>query len=350
LLSSFDEYPIHQTAQPVAHPASGDPNHYDRAWLSGFIPGELQFSLAMGLYPNRGVIDGAFSVVADGVQQSVFASGRAPGDPATTQVGPLRVEVVEPLRSVRLIVDAPDLGVGADLVFQGRTAPHEEPRQTYSSDNRLIMDMTRFTQWGRWTGELQLGGDRVPIAADTPGIRDRSWGSRPLGGGPITAPDQRLAGITFLWCPLEFEDRCLHHMILATPQHQWFESTAAVPLDGTEPIDAVRPLRGRCDPRWSEDGRRCESATLQIDDGEAGDTFELEPLSTFWMSGLGYGHPEWPHGRWHDELAVGHETHKIADLHAENPWLTHVQHVVRATGPAGTGTGILELRRPLPGS
>ncbi len=29
---------IHQTADPVAHPVSGDPNHYDRYFFNGFSP------------------------------------------------------------------------------------------------------------------------------------------------------------------------------------------------------------------------------------------------------------------------------------------------------------------------
>ena len=35
MLSRFDDYPIHQTAEPVAHPASSDRNGYDRYWFNG---------------------------------------------------------------------------------------------------------------------------------------------------------------------------------------------------------------------------------------------------------------------------------------------------------------------------
>ena len=47
----------------------------------------------MAHYPNRGIIDGAFSLVVDGVQHSVFASGTMPLDRAT-EIGPIRVEVI----------------------------------------------------------------------------------------------------------------------------------------------------------------------------------------------------------------------------------------------------------------
>src|SRR5262249_48254342 len=34
VLSKFDDYPIHQTSQPIAVPATGDRNAYDRYWFN----------------------------------------------------------------------------------------------------------------------------------------------------------------------------------------------------------------------------------------------------------------------------------------------------------------------------
>ena len=57
MLTSFDDYPIHQTAEPVAQPASGDRNVYDRYFFNGYSrDGDLFFAAALGLYPNRGVM------------------------------------------------------------------------------------------------------------------------------------------------------------------------------------------------------------------------------------------------------------------------------------------------------
>ncbi len=53
MLSAFDDYPIHQTGDPIAHTASGDLNHYDRYFFNGYsTDGELYFGAAMGLYPE----------------------------------------------------------------------------------------------------------------------------------------------------------------------------------------------------------------------------------------------------------------------------------------------------------
>src|SRR5262245_16660487 len=44
MLSRFDDYPIHQTAEPIAHPASSDRNVYDRYWFNGYASdGEYYF-------------------------------------------------------------------------------------------------------------------------------------------------------------------------------------------------------------------------------------------------------------------------------------------------------------------
>ena len=49
MLSPFDDYPIHPSADPIAHPATGDPNHYDRYWFNGHQKdGEFYFGAAMG--------------------------------------------------------------------------------------------------------------------------------------------------------------------------------------------------------------------------------------------------------------------------------------------------------------
>ncbi|MFT3854654.1 MAG: hypothetical protein QM733_18250 [Ilumatobacteraceae bacterium] len=141
MLTSYDDFPVHQASVPMALTATSDANHYDRYFFNGMTrDGELYFAAAMGLYPNRHVVDAAFCVVtASGDpsstvtpegevrrQTSVFASGRAPLDRRdATKVGPIRVEIVDPLHTLRLTVDAPEQGVHADLTF---AAPLPRPR------------------------------------------------------------------------------------------------------------------------------------------------------------------------------------------------------------------------------
>ena len=177
MLTPFDDFPIHPSADPIAHPATGDPNHYDRYWFNGQAKdGSFFIGGAMGHYPVRGVVDAAFSVVYGGVEHSLFASGQMPLD-RTTAVGPIRVEVIEPMRTVRLVADHSVNGLGADLTFRARTVAIEEPRQRLVGDDGVLgMDHTRLTQWGSWEGSIWIDGTTIDVdPAQTIATRDRSW-------------------------------------------------------------------------------------------------------------------------------------------------------------------------------
>lgn len=128
MLHPHDDLPFHQAAAPVLQTVSGDPNAYDRYFFHGYDADVgLVFVVALGIYPNRQIIDAAFCVAADGHQRSVFASGRL-SRARDTVVGPIRVEVEDPMRVLRVTVDAPSHGLEADLAFHARSAAILEPR------------------------------------------------------------------------------------------------------------------------------------------------------------------------------------------------------------------------------
>ncbi|MFN2543423.1 MAG: hypothetical protein ABR600_02480 [Actinomycetota bacterium] len=353
-LTPFDDYPIHQTTMPVAHRASGDRNHYDRYWFNGYdVGGEWFFAVAMGLYPNRRVIDGAFSVVRGGVQRSVFASGRAPLDPAETRVGPISVEVVQPLRTLRVRVDAGHLGIDADLVWHARTIAVEEPRITIEDGHVTILDSTRLVQWGTWRGTIDVDGQRIEVAPDhTRGTRDRSWGIRPVGESPGGAPTSSLAGggIFFLWAPINFEDDCTHAVVYERPDGQrWYWSALRVPVIGeAEPVFGTdETIRHASDVVYRiayEPGtRRARTASLVSSfTEESSEELEFEPILRFHMKGLGYWHPKWAHGVWQGERAEGADEWRIDDLDPLDPANVHVEQLCRVRRGSAEGIGVLE--------
>jgi hypothetical protein len=348
VLTPFDDYPIHQTALPIASPATGDPNHYDRFWFNGYRD-DFYFAFGLAVYPNRGIIDAAISTVHDGVQRSVFASGRIPADRTQTRVGPLAVEIIEPLRTTRVRADAADLGITADLTFTPRTVALEEPRQTMMNGNRLMMDSTRLTQWGSWSGSLTTGADALTFDA-LRGTKDRSWGVRPVGAPAGAAPDLSLPQLFFLWAPLHFDDACTHFLCFERGNGDRIVGSQALldvigPTDPTWNDDArIEHLAGTvAEVRWARGLRRSEGATLRMlrHDGRE-ERIDLEPLLTFRMRGIGYTHPEWGHGHWHGEEAVGSEEHKVEELDNVEPWNIHVQQVMRARWGDREGLGVLE--------
>lgn len=348
MLTPFDDYPVHQTPVALAHAGNGNPDHYDRFWFNGYTE-DFYFAVALGIYPNRGVIDAALSVVSDAVQRSVFASGRAPLDRTQTAIGPISIEIVEPMRINRVVVDAPEYGLSADMTFTARTAGCEEPRQTRYVGTRLAIDMTRASQLGRWSGSVTVDGATNDFNTRTVyGTKDRSWGLRPVGLPASAAPEPSAGQIFFLWAPLNFDDVALHYLTFEDHAGaSWAQSGAVLPI--LRPGDPVYGPQDRIEHLdishtidWAPGLRRSRGARLDFRRGEATETIELEPLLTFRMKGAGYFHPQWSHGLWHDELAVGGEQTPVAELDNLALDNIHVQQVMRARWGERTGIGVLE--------
>jgi hypothetical protein len=351
VLTPYDDYPIHQTARPVAHPSSGDRNVYDRYFFNGYaVDGSIFFAAALGLYPNRDIIDAAFSVVLDGNQRSVHASGRAPADRSRTSVGPIEVAVLEPLRHLQVDVADADLGVTASLRFDARTPAVEEPPFRLDQGGKTVFDYTRLAQWGSWSGWIDVDGVRTTIEPGAHlGCRDRSWGVRPVGEPPGGAPAHELPQFFWLWGPLHFDDCCTHFDVNELSDgRRWHQTGVIVPLldDASAPYDAagvewMSDVGYTID--WLPGTRRAERATISLTPAlGAPHVIELEPILTFPMRGLGYLSPDWNHGSWKGELVVGEEAWRVADLDPLEPWNVHVQQLVRARWGERVGVGVLE--------
>ncbi len=355
MLNPLDDYPIHQTGAPLAQPASGDRNHYDRYFFNGYDrDGGLFFAAAMGLYPNRSVIDAAFSVVHDGVQRNVHASGRAPLDRRDTSCGPVRIEVIEPLTVLRLVVDPDEFGVGCDLTWRARTVAVEEDHFRRFNGPRVVMDYTRLTQFGTWEGTVHTGDGEVAVTPqEFLGSRDRSWGIRGVGEPEGGAPGTSLPQFFWLWAPLNFDDGAAHFDVNEEANgHRWHETGIQIPLlgEGASTMDtgglphSAEPMRAvdwHID--WQPGTRRARTASLTFTPwNDQPSVIELDPILTFQMLGIGYFHPDWSHGVWKGESATGFDQWELAGLDPVAPQHTHVQQLVRARWGDRTGIGVLE--------
>ena len=351
MLTPHDDFPIHQTALPVAHTVSSDPNHYDRYWFNGYTAdGSVFFAAAMGHYPNRGVVDASFSIVRHGVQQSVFASGRMPLDRAT-RIGPITITVVEPLRRIRLQVGPNDQGITADVLFDAVTVAIEEPRQTLVRDGRAVMDSTRLTQWGRWEGRINAGGDEIVVrSADTFGTRDRSWGARSVGAPTPTNLPSGLREIFWLWAPVHFDAFCTHMAAFEHANgHRWMSAARYIPhlqspdsrTWGDDPTEHLNWWD--YDIEWKRGTREIARAVMTSKRLNGSPmSLEFEPMVTFRMRGIGYTHPHFGHGSAHGELEIGGETIDLSAVDPEDPTMVHVQTLSRIHSNLGEGVGVLE--------
>ena len=353
MLTRFDEYLIHQTPEPLAHPVSMDRNFYDRYWLSGFpSDASFQFGMGLGLYPNRQVMDAAFSLVRSGEQVSCFASRRAhPAAREDTRVGPIRIEVIEPMRALRVVISPNESGLEGDLIYRARSACLEEDRQMLRRGHATQMDVTRFTQFGCWEGELRLDGEHIALdAAHVHGIRDRSWGRRAVGEAEGGAPEPPRE-IFFMWAPLFWQNEATVAVFFENSVGHVLHSEAKsialhASADAFSCIDAddVRLFNGASHREVSATGtRRALSGNLKLlqSDGTLRE-IQLEPLLRFQMKGAGYNHPVWKHGNWRGEDACGSERWRVDELDPLAPENLHIQQLVRCTDGERSGIGVLE--------
>jgi hypothetical protein len=284
-------------------------------------------------------------------QISVHASRRAPADRAdANDVGPIRVEVLEPLHALRVVVEAADHGVRADLTFVRRSPPIEEDHFLQRIGTRVVFDYTRLTQFGGWEGWIEIDGQLTDLApGETTGSRDRSWGVRSVGersatGAPIADPQ-----FFWLWAPINFDHFSTHFDVNELfDGKRWHESAFLAPVASSAGAPGAESMRNvDYEMRWRPGTRTAEACTLRFSpwEGES-TTIELEPLFEFHMAGLGYLHPEWGHGVWKGELAVGGERWDLPVDDVLAPDRLHVQSIVRArtSGALGdhVGIGVLE--------
>ena len=186
VLTRADDYPIHQTPEPIAY-AGSDRNFYDRYFFNGYSPDGAEFvAVAFGVYPALNVADAHIAIIRDGKEYCLHASKILRMERMDLSVGPIRIEVIEPLQKLRVVIDRAE-GIACDLTFEGRAFPIEEPRFMRRNGPRVFMDYTRLTQNVRVSGWTEVDGERRALGAGWTGTRDRSWGIRPVGApaGPV---------------------------------------------------------------------------------------------------------------------------------------------------------------------
>ena len=97
MLTPADDYPLHQTPEPMAF-AGGDRNFYDRFFFNGYsADGEIFFAVALGVYPQLNIMDASFSLSYAGKQYNLRTSKEMMGDRLNLTLGPLTLEIVRPL-------------------------------------------------------------------------------------------------------------------------------------------------------------------------------------------------------------------------------------------------------------
>lgn len=353
MITNFDDYCIHQTAAPVAQPSQSDRNFYDRYWLNGIEPGgDWIFEAGLGLYPNRHIMDAHFSVARGGRQVAFHGSRRAPRERGETEVGPLLIEILEPMRRFRLRMAPNEHNIECDLLFTAASVPHEEPQSTMHDDGHLIMHTSRFTQMGYWDGFFAIDGERVEVSRAI-GTRDKSWGVRPVGEPQGGAPGllNKEPGVYWCWNPINFGDTCTQMGTFEDRDGKptqvsadllpLYADPAAIP-PGEDP-GAIPMVEVSHRVHWVPGTRWPRAAEVEMTDRSGRRyTITMDCLQRFQVLALGYNHPAWGHAFWKGELETGREEWQLDELDPLAFEHLHTHHVVRARLGEREGIGTLE--------
>jgi hypothetical protein len=343
-LIAADEGFNHQIADTFATVGVSDPSWTEKVCaMAAARDGSLQLGFGLGKYLNRNVMDAYAGVSRQAEQLTVRASRHLAPEPDLTVIGPVRYEVLEPMKRVRFALDANDVQpIAFDWVFESVLPPTTEER-TYQRSPlgyRVTAELVRYHQIGVASGWMEIDGERHEIDPDHwVSTRDHSWGVRYDVGQPPTDVDpfDPISEMAFfmIWCPLLMQrpdgshyGLFLHVVDLEGFGHTEHRVTGAIEhVDGrVERLADIRP-----DLQFDPDNRRLLGGTiaLAVEGGEAR-SVELEVVSDTGFhlgAGLYFGWQGHHHGEWRGELHVDGE--RLADC--QQPDLARQLHQIRDT-------------------
>lgn len=347
-----DEFPLHQAPYSLAHAASSDRNFYDRSyWNAHDRTGEVFLITGLGQYPNLGVTD-AFACIRRGdLQHTIRMSDALGTDRMNQQVGPYKIEVIDPLNELRITCNGAEHGIELDLHWRGSFPAVDESPHLSRNGPKIMLDAQRFAQVGTWEGFIRVHGEEFNVTPDKwVGTRDRSWGIRPVGEPeplPRSVAEPKVdGGFYWIYVPLRFENYALIFI-------------AQEDADGLRTLnDALRVWPdGRIEPlgypkydiTYKSGSRIPEAARISMRTPAGEDlVVDIECLGHVALSaGCGYGpDPQWTHGVWRGRNWAEGATYDLT--RQDDPGIliatqySILDHVGKATCNGDVGFGLFE--------
>ena len=181
-LTGMDESFTHQLVAPMVQPLYTSPAWGDRCYHLLHVDG-LTINAGRQLYVNDRRRY-AFLGVASAEQQLCIRANApfAPGDdPNEATIGPVTIEVIEPLKKIHLAASVE--GAEVELTYTARFPAAATDPHLIESEGVPVTHYMNFFQSGWYDGTVVLDGvtHRVDHRA---GFRDRGWGLRKHEGSP----------------------------------------------------------------------------------------------------------------------------------------------------------------------
>ncbi len=254
-LLGADEGLNHQIVDTFATLSQTDMAWTEKIWASiARTDGSLQIDFGMGKYQNRGIIDGFGGVSRGSEQWTVRGSRELASAPEETGVGPVQMEVVEPLEQMRFRLEPNDVQpISFDIVLSGVTPPFFEERNLVRNrrTGRIDVDVIRYHQGGWASGTVTVDGETHEVRPEEWfGFRDHSWGVRQAIGEPLTdlIPSREVPAGTrggMKWSPSFFRrpDGTYYETAIFVVEGAWEYSSAYInDADGNQvPVRSVSP-------------------------------------------------------------------------------------------------------------
>ena len=346
-LSAPDEYLNHQFALPHQVVASSDPNWRERYWISLFDTHskDTVLTLGVGKYPNRDVMDNYAILSRGGKQRNLRASRQLL--PFNDQIfaGPFSIEIGEPLKTLHLRLDKNETDVEYDLTWHGSVPPALEGNHFEVSRGRVTHQISRYVQTGQVSGTIRCGDEQIEVTPDRWwGVRDHSWGIRPMSGGQGEPPVASVQWNLMAFCPIRFPDFSLHIYLFESQRGRPTHLTAAImrPEGSGEFDDEIRQVSH--DFSWRE-----QAPTQTLIGGQiriefySGKVMEIDVKACAGRAFLKGGGYDWFFGKWWGESHVEHDVWDLTDTASLRGFNSHASdHLIEATCEGQTGFGIIE--------
>lgn len=352
ILTSADEYFTHQVALPHSLVGSSDPTWRERYVFNIHDVRQQETMLVCGIgqYPNQDTQEGFVCITTDKRQQNLRLSRSLLPDRDRTVVGPLSVEVVEPLRRLRLALGENESGMSFDITFDATMHPGLEERHFDTRRGRVTHDLMRYQQVGRASGWMNTGDASIDLTSDDFwATRDHSWGMRPIPHtvqGVPPAPPQ--AWKFLLWAPMQFETFSVHLYVyeLANGIAQHLSAMVCHAVGGDDAPQRVIAVHHEFE--WDTSAPVLTMARgslrLTIEDGTELDIDVVAKPARSYLRGGGYGGWDgWYQGNWKGDDSRAFETWDLTDEAQLPRYVKHSSdHLVELRCRGERGYGIVE--------
>ena len=349
--TALDERFAHQIPEPFPNTVQFHPD-----WRESLFhhmhpkdrPGDVVI-LTLAHFPARKLMDSLQLGRVGDVPTIAHHERAVNGDQDLFKVGPVTIDVEEPLKRIRLRVDdVAEAAVAMDLTFTARTQPYCLRRGTMKAGHDLVWDQSHMFQSGRYDGWYRHNGTTYEVT-DWIGQRDHSWGIRSEMRTDETHPPLTYyPPFLYTWTTAQFKNRGLHI---------FFKERAPgdkIYISGEEVFNTGNRISSRNQITdvshnliWHDDplGQSLASGDLNLtfaDGRKKLITIKTYPVKYFLKGGLYGGLNGWFHGDFKGKFYSEHETWDLTEANTRKMVRTLADQIIEVKDGDEIGYGIME--------